>query len=76
MAPIVSRVSPSKLTGTPLGPPRNLTWERLRERPTYKTEDSQFTLTFRLRTDPKLVTFVAFTYPYTCLLYTSPSPRD
>ena len=42
-----------------------MSWERLREKPTYHTEDSQFILSFKVKTDPKSVLYVAFTYPYT-----------
>ena len=66
MVPITTRVPLPKSAhrAANLQPPRNPSWERLRDRPTYKTEDSQFTLTFRVKTDPKFVTFVAFSYPY------------
>ena len=72
MAPLtVSVALPKKsspsASSKPLQPPlpqHSLRWERVRERPTYTTVDSNFVLTFRVRVEPKHVTYVAFTYPY------------
>ena len=40
-------------------------WERLKDIPSYHTEDNNFVLSFRVKIDPKCVTYVSFTYPYT-----------
>ena len=64
--PLPKKSSPSA-TSKPLQPPlphHGLRWERVRERPTYSTVDSNFVLTFRVRLEPKHVTYVAFTYPF------------
>jgi len=42
-------------------------WERLRDKPTYQTEENSFNMSFRFRTleDTSNVVYFAFTYPYT-----------
>ena len=41
-------------------------WERIKDsRPVFGSQDSHFVLSFRLRIDPRQITYVAFTYPYT-----------
>ena len=61
MAPIF--ILSHSRTGVTVG--NSFKWERLRERPTYWSEDSNFVLSFRVKIDPKCVTYLAFTYPYT-----------
>lgn len=40
-------------------------WERIRDRPSYNTEDDIFTVSFRYRTpESNCITYFAFTYPY------------
>ncbi|RZF46286.1 hypothetical protein LSTR_LSTR011997 [Laodelphax striatellus] len=45
--------------------PRNQ-WERVRDKPTFSTDDNVFTLSFKFRTleNARAVTYFAFTYPY------------
>ncbi|TRY64129.1 hypothetical protein TCAL_08225 [Tigriopus californicus] len=45
-------------------PGQSARWERLREKPIFWTEDNNFVLSFRVRIDPKVVTYLAFTYPF------------
>lgn len=45
-------------------PGQSARWERLREKPVFWTEDNNFVLSFRVRIDPKVVTYLAFTYPF------------
>jgi hypothetical protein len=51
-------------TAKVIQPPNNLHWDRIRERPTYWTEDNNFALSFRVNVSPRSVTYVSFTYPY------------
>ena len=63
--PLPKKSSPSA-SSKPLQPPlphHGLRWERVRERPTYCTVENNFVLTFRVRVEPRHVTYVAFTYP-------------
>ncbi|XP_039283758.1 cytosolic carboxypeptidase-like protein 5 [Nilaparvata lugens] len=48
--------------------PRNQ-WERVRDKPTFSTDDNVFTLSFKFRTleNARAVTYFAFTYPYSYL---------
>ncbi|XP_075238320.1 cytosolic carboxypeptidase-like protein 5 isoform X2 [Lycorma delicatula] len=48
-----------------ISPGRNQ-WERVRDKPTFSTEDNMFTLSFKYRTleNVKATTYFAFTYPY------------
>lgn len=64
MAPVVCKAPAKGATPLPL-PPKSASWERIRDRPTYSTEEGQFCTTFKVKVEPKTVTFVAFTYPYT-----------
>ena len=64
--PLPKKSSPSA-SSKPLQPPlphHGLRWERVRERPTYCTVENNFVLTFRMRVEPRHVTYVAFTYPF------------
>lgn len=47
--------------------PGKYQWERLRDKPTYQTEENNFNMSFRFRTleDTSHVVYFAFTYPYT-----------
>jgi len=42
-------------------------WERLRDKPTYRTEENNFSMSFRFRNleDTTNIVYFAFTYPYT-----------
>uniref|UniRef100_A0A1B6BZZ5 Cytosolic carboxypeptidase-like protein 5 n=1 Tax=Clastoptera arizonana TaxID=38151 RepID=A0A1B6BZZ5_9HEMI len=48
-----------------ISPGRNH-WERIKDKPTFSTEDNIFTLSFKYRTgeNSKATTYFAFTYPY------------
>ncbi|XP_054266255.1 cytosolic carboxypeptidase-like protein 5 [Macrosteles quadrilineatus] len=54
MAPVF-RISPGRSS-----------WERIRDKPTFNTEDNVFTMSFKYRTLENLrsITYFAFTYPY------------
>ena len=56
MAPIWTKSSLPKgfaKSGKTLQPPMQAHWERLRDRPVYCSEENNFVLSFRVRTDPK-----------------------